>query len=173
MRDINMATNTESFEDTAITPASLREALGSFPTGVAVVTTLSDDGKPIGLTVNSFNSVSLEPALVLWSLALSSPSIGAFRKHRAFAVNILRKEQEDLCMKFARPADDKFTGVNWTDGYRGIPVLDGAMVTLECEMYQIVEGGDHEVYMGTVKRIHKTDSSPLVFHRGQLVQLAS
>ena len=168
-----MSKNIKSSENTAITPAILREALGSFPTGVAVVTTLSDDGKPVGLTVNSFNSVSLEPALVLWSLALSSPSIGAFRQHRAFAINILRKDQEELCMKFARPAEDKFSGVKWAEGYKGIPVLDGAVATLECETYQIVEGGDHEVCMGTVKRIHRTDSAPLVFHRGQLVQLAS
>ena len=173
IRDTIMATKTDSLEDATITPASLREALGSFPTGVAVVTTLGDEGKPLGLTINSFNSVSLEPALVLWSLALSSPSIGAFRKHGAFAINILRKDQGQLCMKFARPADDKFEDINWSKGYKGVPVLKGAMVTLECETYQIVEGGDHEVYMGTVKRIHWTDSAPLVFHRGQLVQLAS
>lgn len=173
IRDTIMATKIDLSEDATITPASLREALGSFPTGVAVVTTLGDEGKPLGLTINSFNSVSLDPALVLWSLALSSPSIGAFRKHGAFAINILRKDQGELCMKFARPADDKFKDIDWTKGYKGIPVLEGAMVTLECETYQIVEGGDHEVYMGAVKRIHKTDSAPLVFHRGQLVQLAS
>jgi len=168
-----MPTTVEFLEEAAVTPASLREALGSFPTGVAVVTTLGDEGAPLGLTVNSFNSVSLDPALVLWSLALSSPSIEAFRKHGAFAINILRKDQGELCMRFARPADDKFKGVEWTSGYKGVPVLEGAVVTLECETYQIVEGGDHEVYMGTVKQIHKTDSAPLVYHRGQMVQLAS
>ena len=109
-----MSTPVEFLEEAAVTPASLREALGSFPTGVAVVTTLGDEGAPLGLTVNSFNSVSLDPALVLWSLALSSPSIEAFRKHGAFAINILRKDQGELCMRFARPADDKFKGVEWT-----------------------------------------------------------
>ena len=168
-----MVKNIELTEDTNVTRTSLREALGGFPTGVAVVTTLSDESTPIGLTINSFNSVSLEPALVLWSLALSSPNISAFRKHGAFAINFLSRGQEELCMKFAGFADNRFKDVKWTEGYKGIPVLDRAMVILECKTYRIIEGGDHELYMGEVKRIHDTDSSPLVFHRGQLVQLAS
>jgi flavin reductase (DIM6/NTAB) family NADH-FMN oxidoreductase RutF len=167
-----MANNSSPTADNTISPAVLRDALGCFPTGVAIVTTLGDDGAPVGLTINSFSSVSLQPALVLWSLMLSSPSIEAFRKHRAFAINILTLDQGDLCMQFARPADDKFANVPWSKGYKGVPVLDGALVTLECEMHNIIEGGDHEVYMGEVKRIHKTENPPLVFHRGQLSELA-
>ena len=155
-----------------VAPSALREALGRSPTGVAVATTLDDLGRPVGLTINSYNSVSLEPALILWSLALSSPNVNAFRDYGAFAVNILHTEQSNLCKQFSRWAPDKFDNVDGSRGYRDLPVLDGAMVPFECATYQIVEGGDHEVYMGAVKRIHKTDSSPLVFHRGRFVELA-
>lgn len=156
-----------------INPTVLRDALGCFPTGVAVVTTVGENGKPVGMTISSFNSVSLDPALILWSIALTAPSLSAFRNHGAFAINILHKDQGDLCMQFARPSEDKFANVEWTPGYKGVPVLEDALVTLECETYKTVEGGDHEVYMGEVKCIHKTESHPLVFHRGQLVELAS
>ncbi|BFM16196.1 hypothetical protein R50073_23790 [Maricurvus nonylphenolicus] len=167
-----MSNTVQSLEGEQITPLVLRDALGSFPTGVAIVTTIGEDGRPVGLTINSFSSVSLEPALVLWSLVNTSPSIQAFRGHGAFAINILRHDQGDLCMQFARPSDDKFADVNWSEGYKGVPVLDDVLVAFECETYKLIEGGDHEVYMGEIKRIHKTENHPLVFHRGKLSELA-
>ena len=150
----------------------LRDVLGSFATGVVVVTTLGDGGAPVGLTINSFNSVSLDPPLVLWSLALTAPSLGAFRAHDAFAVNILSRDQADLCMRFARPSDDKFAGVSWRPGLKGVPVLNDAHAHLECRTWRHYEGGDHEIIIGEVMALAATDTAPLVYHRGRLAHVA-
>lgn len=161
-----------SIHDKEIDPRDLRDALGCFPTGVAVATTRAADGRPVGLTINSFNSVSMDPPLVLWSLSSNAPSMDAFTRHGAFAINILRQDQQDICNQFARPAEDKFAGVAWREGLRGVPLLNDVLVTLECDTYQVVEGGDHEIFIGRVRRIDRNDCDPLVFHRGQLVALA-
>jgi flavin reductase (DIM6/NTAB) family NADH-FMN oxidoreductase RutF len=150
---------------------SLREALGCFATGVVVVTTLGDHGAPVGLTINSFNSVSLDPPLVLWSLALSAQSLRAFRTHEAFAINILSADQADLCHQFARPSEDKFADVSWTPGLMGVPVLDDAHAHLECKVWRRYEGGDHEIILGEVMALQAHDKSPLVYHRGRFAQV--
>jgi len=152
--------------------ALLRETLGCFPTGVVVATTLDSDDMPIGITINSFSSVSLEPALILWSIALNTPSLNAFRQHPAFAINILSTAQKSLCMQFAQPSEDKFAGVDWHAGYKGTPVIDNALAVLQCRTFRRYEGGDHEIYLGEVMQVDSTDQQPLVFHRGKLVQLA-
>lgn len=149
----------------------LRAALGCFATGVVVVTTLGKGGAPVGLTINSFNSVSLDPPLVLWSLALSAPSLDAFRSHPAFAINILSAEQADACRQFARPAPDKFAGVGWTPGHEGVPVLDGAVANLQCRTFRRYEGGDHEIFLGEVVGLRASDREPLVYHRGRFAQV--
>jgi len=150
----------------------LREALGCFPTGVVVATTLGDGGAPVGLTVNSFSSVSLDPPLILWSLALSAPSLGAFRKHPGFTINILSEEQHALCMQFSKPSDNKFEGIDWHTGYEGTPIIDNALAVLQCKTYRRFAGGDHEIFLGEVRKIDFTDKKPLVFHRGSFVELA-
>lgn len=149
-----------------------REALGTFPTGVVVATTRGDGGAPVGLTISSFNSVSLDPALILWSIALDAPSIGAFRTHTSFAINILSSEQKSICMQFSQSAEDKFANVDWIEGYDGAPVLTDAMATLECKVYRRYEGGDHEILVGEVMKISTSDKQPLVYHRGKFVELA-
>ncbi len=111
-------------------PRRLRNVLGSFTTGVVIVTSVGDEGRPIGLTVNSFNSVSMQPPLILWSLALKSPSLNAFRTHNWFAVNILAEDQEPLCRQFATPSDDKFANVKFDVGETGVPVLHGTAAYL-------------------------------------------
>lgn len=149
----------------------LRRVLGAFVTGVAVVTTLGDDGAPVGLTVNSFNSVSLDPPLVLWSLSLEAPSLGAFRNHDYFAVNILAAQQGRLCDQFAQPAEDKFSGVAFDPGVGGVPLIEGAVAQLECRTNARYPGGDHEVIIGEIVSLHGTDGDPLVLHQGRFKSL--
>ena len=152
--------------DSAIDQRALRAALGCFATGVAVVTTRGDGGVPVGLTVNSFNSVSLEPPLILWSIALAAPSIQAFREHDAFAVNILAADQADLCTRFANPAPDKFSGIDWREGHSGVPLIGGTVARFECRTHARYPGGDHEIYLGRVVALSSTDRPPLVICRG-------
>lgn len=150
---------------------SLRNVLGSFTTGVVIATTIGDNGRPVGLTVNSFNSVSMDPPLILWSLALKSPSLSAFRSQSGFAINILAEDQERLCRQFATPNEDKFLDVRFDMGETSVPVLHGAAAYLECSTYARYPGGDHEIYVGEVKAMRDHGLSPLVFHRGVIRKL--
>lgn len=148
----------------------LRDALGCFATGIAVVTTRAGDGSPIGLTVNSFNSVSLDPPLILWSIALSAPSLTAFRAHDAFAVNILAADQDALCTRFARPSDDKFSGVDWSPGHRDVPLISGAVAQFECLTRARHPGGDHEIVLGEVVAFRSDERPPLIICRGRMAR---
>ena len=161
---------TTEYADQTIDGRVLRDALGCFATGIAVVTTCAADGTPIGLTVNSFNSVSLDPPLILWSISLAAPSIAAFRAHNAFAVNILAADQNALCMRFATPADDKFDGVDWCPGHEQVPLIDGAIAQFECRTYARHPGGDHEIVLGEVVAFRSDDRPPLVMCRGRMAR---
>ncbi|MFP7673426.1 flavin reductase family protein [Marivita sp. S0852] len=156
-----------------IDPRELRNALGCFATGVCIVTSVGDGNKPVGMTINSFSSVSLDPPLVLWSINLKARSRDAYRRHAGFAINILCKDSKELSLNFAKSSDDKFVGVNWHEGHFGIPVLEDAMATLECETQDRIVSGDHEIYIGRVLRIDHNDRDPLVFHRGQFATLGT
>ena len=151
--------------------SELRSTLGEFATGVTVVTTVGDLGAPVGLAVNSFSSVSLDPPLILWSLALTAPSLRAFRSHSSFAVNILCDQSKDLALNFARPSPDKFAGIDWQPGHDNVPVLSSAAAVLECETEQRIPAGDHEIYLGRLHRFRKTGKPPLLFHGGKFLQL--
>ncbi|MDH4051688.1 MAG: flavin reductase family protein, partial [Rubrivivax sp.] len=122
---------------------TLRRVLGRFATGVTIVTCLDAAGQPVGLTANSFSSLSLDPALVLWSLRLSSPSLPAFRAAPHFAINILAESQVELSRRFAAPAEDRFADGPWSPGAAGVPVLAGAAAVLECERTLEQVAGDH------------------------------
>lgn len=165
--------NVRATPDVTIDPAGLRRALGNFPTGVAVVTTLGTGRAPLGVTVSSFNSVSMDPPLILWSLSREAASLGAFKAHGAFAVNVLAAEQEPLCRHFASAAGDRFAGVPWRAGIEGIPVLEGAAAVFECRTFAVYPGGDHEIFLGEVARFDHWDTVPLVFGKGRLSALAS
>ncbi|MBA4789811.1 MAG: flavin reductase family protein [Pseudomonadota bacterium] len=154
-----------------ILPRHLRDVLGSFTTGVVVVTTQGDGGRPVGLTINSFNSVSLDPPLILWSLALKAPSLGAFRSSGSFVINILGEHQEDVGRRFATPAPDKFSGVAWEAGLTGAPVLADTAAHLECRVYARYPGGDHEIYVGEVVALQDRGHAPLVYHRGAFCKI--
>ncbi len=146
---------------------SFRNALGRFVTGVTIVTTLDGAGRPVGLTANSFNSVSLDPPMVLWSLALRSRNLPVFEAARHFAVNILASDQRALSDRFARPVADRFAGVAWRPGQSGVPVLDGVTAVFECINESRVAGGDHLVFLGRVRAFEHFDREPLIYHSGR------
>ena len=157
--------------DVGIDPRELRDVLGCFATGVCVVTTVGDEGRPVGMTINSFSSVSLDPPLILWSIGLNTPSRSAFQTHGSFAINIMGADAKDTSLNFARPSDDKFANIEWSDGYRGIPVLREAMAVLECSVENRIITGDHEIFIGRVIRIDQSDGEPLLFHKGKFASL--
>lgn len=154
--------------DQADKTRQFRQALGSFATGVTIVTT--SDGQPIGVTANSFNSVSLDPPLVLWSLARTSGSMDAFRTSGHFAVHILGVHQEDLSGRFARPGTDKFDGIDWREGVAGSPVLKDYSALFECRTVECYDGGDHVIFVGQVENFERRDVAPLLFHAGRYAE---
>ena len=145
-----------------------RAALGMFATGVTIVTARTSDGSVIGLTVNSFNSVSLDPPLVLWSLATAAASLPAFRAGSHYAINVLAAGQKALAERFALKGADRWAGVQFTDGMGGAPLLTGACATFECFNRSRYEEGDHVIFVGEVERCTWRDgASPLLFHGGR------
>jgi flavin reductase (DIM6/NTAB) family NADH-FMN oxidoreductase RutF len=151
---------------------SFRQTLGCFPTGVAIATTQAADGQPVGLTVSSFNSVSLEPPLILWSLAEGSDSRDSFNAATHFAINILSAGQAELCTRFSAMVGNRFDGYGWQPGTGGVPVLDGVLAVLECRVWARYPGGDHVILVGEVLA-HSSDreKSPLVYAGGKLTGL--
>ena len=145
----------------------LRNALGKFATGVAVVTTIDEGQAPIGITVNSFSSVSLDPPLVLWSLVNRSPNLSVFRDAEHFAINILASDQQEISNRFARPVDDRFANVEFSSGHGGVPVLANTIASFECRNSHSVEGGDHTVFFGEVVNYDMSDRAPLLFFSGK------
>ena len=150
-----------------------RRALAQFATGVTIVTTRAADGTPSGLTVNSFNSVSLEPPLVLWSLSLKASSLAAFRGCRHYAVNVLAAGQLDAAKTFADPKADRFAKVAWRDGPFDMTVIDGAVASqLVTNRRQYLEG-DHVIFVGEVATYDAPGGPPLVFHDGRYIASAT
>ena len=147
-----------------------RDALGCFPTGVAVITAPDGEGGYVGVTANSFNSVSLDPPLVLWSLAKSAYSRDAFHRAGWFAINILASDQMDLSQRFATTGADKFVGVTFSKALGGVALLAGCAARFQCRTFAIYEGGDHEIFVGEVLDYDYSGRSPLVFHRGAYAQ---
>ncbi len=144
-----------------------REALGAFTTGVTIVTTRDSEGNDVGLTANSFNSVSLDPPLVLWSLSKSSLSLRAFKTSDHFAVHILAVEQETLSDLFAMRGADKFAGLELNRGAGNVPLLANCSARFECEKAFEYEGGDHEIFVGQVIDFQDYGKAPLVFQAGK------
>lgn len=164
---MNMPRETRQDAWTDIEHRALRDALGSFATGVTVVTALDPDGRAIGLTVNSFNTVSLDPPLILWSLSLDSPNLEAFRQASHFAVNVLAVDQQAISERFAQRNSDKFFDIDWREGRGGTPLLDGCCAVLECRNEIQHAGGDHLIFIGRIEGCSRMDKAPLVFHGGR------
>ena len=155
----------------ATEPTDFRKALGCFATGVTVVTTVDAEGRRVGLTANSFTSVSMNPPLVLWSLSRRSPNLSAFENCQHFAINVLANTQRHICTQFSRPVEDRFAGVYAVDGAGGVPMISGAMAHFECEKENVYAGGDHIIFVGRVSRFRWHERTPLVFCMGTLHEL--
>ncbi len=148
----------------------LRTALSNFTSGVCLVTTIADDGKREGMTINSFASVSLQPALVLWSIRDDARSAEVFLASGRFIVSVLGAQQQELALHFARPAVDKFEKYEhaFETGFDGCPRLRGALATFECSTYSRHKEGDHTILIGKVERFSHESEVPLVTHAGRL-----
>ncbi|MEO7243650.1 MAG: flavin reductase family protein [Rubrivivax sp.] len=145
-----------------------RAALGMFATGVTIVTARGSDGAPVGLTANSFNSVSLEPPLVLWSLARSAGSMPAFESGSHYAINILAAEQHALAERFASKSVDRFADLAFSEGAGGAPIIEGAVAVFECFNRSRYDEGDHVIFVGEVERCSsRPGAQPLIFHGGR------
>ncbi|MBT3436800.1 MAG: MarR family transcriptional regulator [Oceanospirillaceae bacterium] len=150
----------------AFNAREFRDALSSFATGVTVVTCLDANGEPVGATASSFNSVSMDPPLILWSITKTAYSADAFINAKHFVVNVLGADQTDISNKFARSGTDKFADVEVEKGIGGVPMLPGTITCFECEAWATYDGGDHEIIVGQVKAMRSTAGSGLVFYRG-------
>lgn len=153
--------------------SQFRSALGQFPTGVAVITALDAESRPLGITMSSFNSVSINPPLVLFSLDRRALSLEPMRQASHYAVNVLSKEQIELSNKFARAMEDKWENVAFETRHTGAPLLTGALAHFECKPYAHYDGGDHVIFVGEVVSFTSSDhSAPLVFCRGRYAEIA-
>jgi flavin reductase (DIM6/NTAB) family NADH-FMN oxidoreductase RutF len=153
----------------AFTERDFRNALGQFATGVTVVTTADDQGRPVGMTVSSFNSVSLQPALVLWSLGCHAGSYPVFAQCTHYAIHVLAAHDKPLALQFAQRGVDRFAGIAWQPNAQGVPVLEGALATFECRARSQYREGDHLILVGEVLACrHAAHATPLLYHRGRM-----
>jgi flavin reductase (DIM6/NTAB) family NADH-FMN oxidoreductase RutF len=157
----------------SLTPIEFRTALRSFAAGVTVVTTRDRHGRPSGLTASAFTSVSLNPPLVLVCVDHAATAHPDFRERGWFAVNVLRREQEGLSRRFAASGGDKFHGVAFHEGQTGLPLLDGALATLECRVVEAHEAGDHTIFIGQVETASVENGRPLVYFHGAYHSVAA
>jgi flavin reductase (DIM6/NTAB) family NADH-FMN oxidoreductase RutF len=149
-----------------IDPRDFRNALGTYATGVTVITAAGADGKPYGLTCNSFASVSLNPPLVLWSLGMFSQGLSIFQNASHFAVNVLGASQQALATRFATSSEDKFAGVAWKAGLGNAPILAESVADFQCRAVDRYYGGDHVIFLGAVEAYAYNRRESLLFARG-------
>lgn len=153
-------------DSSAIDPRDFRSALGTYATGVTIITAVAADGKPYGLTCNSFASVSLNPPLVLWSLGMFSQGLSVFQNSSHFTVNVLGASQQALASRFAKSSDDKFAGVEWIPGLGNAPILADSVASFQCRAANRYYGGDHVIFLGAVEAYTYNRREPLLFVRG-------
>ena len=147
-----------------------RRAMSCFATGVAVVTAVDKSGAKVGMTINSFNSVSLQPPLVLWSIANDSQSFATFVDAEHFAVNVLAIHQQNICEQFAARGTDKFNGLECSEGIAGVPILPTYSAVFECRAEHRYDVGDHAILVGRVLRFEDRETDPLIFYRGHYLE---
>lgn len=167
-----MSNATQNTDSPAFDTLAFRRALGSFLTGVTVVTTRDPDGQPVGFTANSFTSVSLTPPLVLVCIAKSAGLATVFAKANHYAINILAESQQGLSETFASPASDRFAGVAWQASQHHSPLLDGAAAWLDCAAHQLIDAGDHLILLAEVVDFARSQTSPLGYLRGNYLHLS-
>jgi flavin reductase (DIM6/NTAB) family NADH-FMN oxidoreductase RutF len=153
-------------DSSPIDPRDFRNALGTYATGVTIITAIAADGKPYGITCNSFASVSLNPPLVLWSLGVYSSSLSVFQNASHFTVHVLGTSQQALANRFAKSSEDKFAGVDWMPGLGNAPVLASSVANFQCRSVNRYYGGDHVIFLGAVEAYAYNAQEPLLFARG-------
>lgn len=143
-----------------------KDIMGNYPTGVTIITTTAGSGVPVGLTVNSFASVSLDPLMLLWSIDHRVSSLKEFTEGGKFAVHVLAENQTEICKTFASSHEDRFSVCEWTQSDNGLPIIEGAFGVFECELFKAVEAGDHTILIGNVVDL-KVDitKDPMLYHR--------
>lgn len=145
--------------------ALFKEVMGNYPTGVTVITATDETGAPIGMTVNSFASVSIDPLLILWSIDKRVSTYETFVAAEQFAVHVLAGSQSDICSLFASKGADRFANTDWTLSERGLPILADASGVLQCKTFKTIEAGDHTILIGEVVDIQSSQKDPLLYHR--------
>ncbi|MFO1503361.1 MAG: flavin reductase [Steroidobacteraceae bacterium] len=153
--------------ETQIDPKAFRRALGTFATGITIVTTHDEEAGDVGVTANSFNSVSLMPPMILWSISKNAMSLPAFLNNQHFAVHVLAANQDDLSQRFATQGADKFLGLSVERGEGDVPLLEGCSARFRCRTAFTYEGGDHIIIVGEVLSFENWDLPPLVYHAGR------
>jgi flavin reductase (DIM6/NTAB) family NADH-FMN oxidoreductase RutF len=156
----------------AVGKNEFRSALGHFASGVTVVTTRGDDGSTHGITVSAFTSLSLEPPLVLICVDKRASIHDRLGEGGAFAVNVLAEDQERVSRRFAAKDEDRFDGIGYAEGVTGSPLLDGALVQIECKVVHAYPGGDHTIFVGEVEATRVSEGKPLTYFRGGYARLA-
>ncbi len=152
-----------------ITSEQFRRACGLWATGVSIVTTVDSNGIPYGLTMNAVSSLSLDPPMFLVCVDKGSDTLAPMTASRTFCVNVLTQRQQDLSNRFAKKGQDKFDGVAWSTGATGAPLIDDSLVSIECDVSDVLEGGDHKIFCGEVRGIVSNDSvdvEPLLYYGG-------
>lgn len=142
-----------------------KDLMGSYPTGVTIVTTVDNFGNPAGLTVNSFASVSLAPLLILWSIDRKASSYNVFAACDKFAVHILAEDQKEACWSFAGKERDRFSKVKWSLSEHNLPIIAETFGVMQCKCIQRVEAGDHTILIGEVMDLDKNDKNPMLYFR--------
>ena len=148
---------------------NFRNVLSKFATGVTVVSTIDTNNNPIGMTVNSFSSVSLDPPLVLWSIGIKQPSYDIFMNAKGYSVNILSKDQKNVCNLFSSPNEDKFKKVKYKLSDNGFPIIKNSLAWFDCVKWKYYPGGDHQILVAEVKSFFANEYDPLIFWNGSLV----
>lgn len=167
-----MSNPEDLIEGTEFTSRQLRDAFGQFVTGITVITA-TNDGAPVGFACQSFAALSIDPPMVLFCVMKTSNSWKGIKAAGRFCVNVLSEEQESVSSTFGRRGDDKFAEIDWSPSPLGSPVIDGSMAWIDCDIAEVVEGGDHWIVLGRVRNIGPTDlgDRPMLFYRGAYVRL--
>ncbi|MEM7465777.1 MAG: flavin reductase family protein [Pseudomonadota bacterium] len=158
----------------AISPDDFRKASGLWATGVSIVTTIDTEATPYGLTMNSVTSLSLDPPLYIVNLDKGSDTLITLEASGAFCINVLSDQQQELSNRFAKKGGNKFEDVAYSPGFRDVPCLTGALMSIQCEVHDIHDGGDHKIVVGKVAAITHLDpetTQPLLFYRGRYVDI--
>jgi flavin reductase (DIM6/NTAB) family NADH-FMN oxidoreductase RutF len=172
----NLHWSSRTQDESLLTSEQIRHALGHFASGVTIVTSLSPEGEPVGTTASAVSSLSLDPPLLLVCLARTSATLAVLRAHRAFAVSVLAADQRDLSAHFARSANAaSWSAISSRAGASGLPLLDGAVATLECELERCIGAGDHEIVVGRLRdlEVAASDLEPLLHFRGAYASLSA